>query len=68
MSQRRLIQGGIGLATGSAVVGALLVGLAEEATILFLPSTYKIGVGFVIIAVLLLLRPQGLFGTAEIRK
>lgn len=26
MSQRRLIQGGIGLATGSAVVGALLVG------------------------------------------
>lgn len=61
------ILGGIGSVYG-AILGAFLVGLAEEATILFLPSTYKIGVGFVIIALLLLVRPQGLFGTAEIKK
>ena len=61
------ILGGIGSPYG-AIVGALVLGLAEELTILFLPSTYKIGVGFVIIALLLLVRPQGLFGTAEIKK
>jgi branched-subunit amino acid ABC-type transport system permease component len=61
------ILGGIGSPYG-AILGAVLVGLAEEATILVLPSTYKIAVGFVIIAVLLLVRPQGLFGTAEIKK
>lgn len=61
------ILGGIGSPYG-AILGAVLVGLAEEATILVLPSAYKIAVGFVIIAVLLLVRPQGLFGTAEIKK
>lgn len=61
------ILGGIGSPYG-AMLGALLVGLAEELTILVLPSTYKVGVGFVIIALLLLLRPQGLFGQPIIRK
>lgn len=61
------ILGGIGSPYG-AIVGALLVGLAEEMTILVLPSTYKVGVGFMLIAVLLLVRPHGLFGQPEIRK
>lgn len=61
------ILGGIGSPYG-AILGALLVGLAEEATFLVIPSTYKVGVGFVIIAILLLVRPQGLFGTVEIKK
>ena len=61
------ILGGIGSPYG-AILGALLLGLAEELTILVLPSTYKIAVGFVIIAIFLLVRPQGLFGTAEIKK
>lgn len=61
------ILGGIGSPYG-AILGALMLGLAEELTVLVLPSTYKIGVGFVIITVLLLFRPQGLFGTAEIKK
>lgn len=61
------ILGGIGSPYG-ALVGAILVGLAEELTVLVLPSTYKVGVGFVIIAVFLTLRPQGLFGVAEIKK
>ena len=61
------ILGGIGSPYG-AILGAVLVGLAEEATFLVIPSTYKVGVGFAIIAVLLLIRPQGLFGTVEIKK
>lgn len=61
------ILGGIGSPYG-AMLGALLVGLAEELTVLVLPSSYKVGVGFLIIAILLLIRPQGLFGRSEIKK
>lgn len=61
------ILGGIGSVYG-AMLGALLVGLAEEFAFLILPSTYKIGVGFILIAILLLLRPHGLFGQPEIKK
>lgn len=61
------ILGGIGSPYG-AMLGALLVGMAEEMTVLVLPSSYKVGVGFVIIAVFLLIRPQGLLGQPEIKK
>lgn len=61
------ILGGIGSPYG-ALVGALLVGLAEEFTVLVLPSTYKVGVGFMIIAILLLFRPHGIFGTPQFKK
>ncbi|MFQ5774956.1 MAG: branched-chain amino acid ABC transporter permease [Kiloniellaceae bacterium] len=61
------ILGGIGSPYG-ALVGAVLVGLAEELTVLVLPSTYKVGVGFIIIAILLLFRPHGLFGVAQVKK
>ncbi len=61
------ILGGIGSPYG-AMLGAFLVGLAEELTVLVLPSTYKISVGFFIIAILLLLRPHGLLGQPEIKK
>jgi branched-subunit amino acid ABC-type transport system permease component len=50
------------------MAGALAVGITEELTVLVLPSTYKVAVGFAIIAVLLLVRPQGLFGLPEIKK
>lgn len=61
------ILGGIG-SMGGAVAGAILVGLAEELSVMFLVPAYKAGVGFVVIALMLLLRPQGLFGRAAIRK
>ncbi len=61
------ILGGIGSPYG-AMAGAVLVGLAEEMTALWFDPAYKVGVGFVIIAVLLLFRPQGLFGQPEIKK
>ncbi|MFQ5468390.1 MAG: branched-chain amino acid ABC transporter permease [Kiloniellaceae bacterium] len=61
------ILGGIGSPFG-AVAGAVLVGLAEEVTGLWFNPAYKVGVGFIIITILLLFRPQGLFGQPEIKK
>lgn len=61
------ILGGIGSPVG-AMVGAVAVGLGEEFTAHFFNPAYKVGVGFVIIAILLLIRPQGLFGQPEIKK
>lgn len=61
------ILGGIGSVPG-AIAGAVLVGLAEELSVLFLVPAYKAAVGFVVIALVLLLRPQGLFGRAVVRK
>ena len=61
------ILGGIGSPYG-AMIGSVLVGLAEELTGAFLAPSYKVAVGFVIIAILLMFRPQGLFGLPEIKK
>ncbi|HEV8439725.1 MAG TPA: branched-chain amino acid ABC transporter permease [Methylomirabilota bacterium] len=55
------ILGGIGSAPG-ALVGALVVGLAEELSTIVIPPTYKSAVGFAIILLVLLVRPQGLAG------
>lgn len=61
------ILGGIGSPTG-ALIGAVVIGVAEEFTADFFDPAYKVGVGFVVIAILLLVRPQGLFGQPAIRK
>jgi branched-subunit amino acid ABC-type transport system permease component len=55
------ILGGIGSAPG-ALVGALIVGVAEELSTMVMPPTYKSAVGFAIILVMLLVRPRGLGG------
>jgi branched-chain amino acid transport system permease protein len=54
------ILGGVGRIEG-AVIGGLIVGLAEELSVLVLPSQYKAATAFVILLVILLLRPSGLF-------
>lgn len=61
------ILGGIGSPIG-AVLGALAIGLAEELTVLVLSSTYKTAVAFLVIALVLILRPQGILGQPEVRK
>jgi neutral amino acid transport system permease protein len=59
-----VILGGIGNPYG-AIVGALTIGLAQELSVPFLGSEYKLGVALFIMVVILLVRPQGLFrGTA----
>jgi len=56
------ILGGIGSAPG-ALLGALVVGVTEEISIVVIPPTYKSAVGFAIMLLVLLLRPRGLLGS-----
>ena len=55
------IIGGIGNVYG-AILGALILGLAENFGIWYLPSGYKDAIAFVILFIFLLFRPKGLFG------
>ena len=55
------VLGGLGSIPG-AVAGALALGLAEELALLVAPPTYRTGVGFVAILLMLTFRPRGLLG------
>ena len=55
------ILGGAGSLYG-AVIGGLAVGLAENLSVMVIPSTYKPAIPFLLILVVLYFRPQGLFG------
>jgi branched-chain amino acid transport system permease protein len=59
--------GGIGSAPG-AVVGGLLLGMIEALTAGYLSSNYKDAVAFLIILVVLVAIPQGLFGRVKIER
>lgn len=61
------ILGGLGNPTG-AVVGALVLGVVGELATLVVAPNYRAGVGFLAIALVLMFRPHGLFGTREIVK
>ncbi len=56
-----VILGGMGSLIG-ALIGGLIVGVAESLGTVFLPSSMKQVVSFTIMIVILLFRPQGLFG------
>jgi len=58
------ILGGIGHPIGAICAGVLLGTLQEMATP-FVGFTYKIAISFVVLLIVLLLRPQGLFSHAE---
>ncbi|MDA3920423.1 MAG: branched-chain amino acid ABC transporter permease [Salinisphaera sp.] len=53
------ILGGVGRPYG-AVLGGLIIGLAMNYSVLFMPSAYKLAVAFIIMIAVLILRPQGL--------
>jgi branched-chain amino acid transport system permease protein len=55
------VLGGLGSIPGS-VVGAVLLGIAEEVALLGIAPSYRTAVGFVAILVVLTFRPSGLFG------
>ena len=55
------ILGGIGNPLG-ALAGAMVVGIAQEVSIELFAPAYKPGVAFVILILILLVRPRGLFG------
>ena len=54
------ILGGIGSPYG-AMAGALVIGLAEELSTPFIPTEYKPAVSLVLLVLVLLVRPRGLF-------
>lgn len=58
-----VILGGIGSAYG-ALAGGLLIGLVQEWSTIFVAPTYKEAVGFLVLILVLLIRPQGIFGRA----
>jgi len=61
------ILGGLGSPLG-AFAGALVIGVVSELSTLVIAPNYRIGVPLVAIAVILVFRPQGLFGQPYIRK
>jgi branched-chain amino acid transport system permease protein len=56
-----VILGGIG-SVGGAVVGGLVVGLAESAAVAFVGAEWRAAAAFAVLTLMLLLRPNGLFG------
>lgn len=61
------ILGGFGNATG-ALVGGMLLGLIEALGSFYISSAYKDAFAFIVLIVLLFVRPQGLLGRKKITK
>jgi branched-chain amino acid transport system permease protein len=61
------VLGGIG-SLGGAVVGGLIIGLVEAFWAGYLPGEYKDFAAFVLLILVLLVRPSGLFGRPEVSK
>lgn len=59
-----MIVGGVGSLEGAMLAG-LILGVAESLTVGYVSSSYRDGIAFIILTVILLLRPSGLFGQRE---
>jgi len=59
-----MVLGGLGSITGT-FIGGIILGVTESATGYFLSLTYREVVGLVLFILVLIFRPQGLFGTKE---
>jgi neutral amino acid transport system permease protein len=57
-----VVLGGIGNAFG-ALAGGLVIGLAQEWSTLPIDPQWKTGVSFLVLIIVLIFRPQGIFGT-----
>ena len=56
--------GGVGSIPG-VIVGGLILGLAENISLAWLQSDYKVILAFTILLIVIILRPRGLFGLAR---
>jgi len=57
-----VILGGIGNPYG-AMVGGMIIGLSGEISTAFISTAYKPAVAFIIMVIMLIIKPRGLFGT-----
>ena len=60
-----VVLGGMGYVPG-AMLGGLLLGMVETLGAAFLSSAFKDGYGFILMILILWLRPNGLFGAKEV--
>jgi branched-chain amino acid transport system permease protein len=61
------VLGGIGNITG-AMLGGLILGMAEVLSVAYGQSTYRDATAFVILVIILILKPQGLTGKGTVEK
>jgi neutral amino acid transport system permease protein len=59
-----VVLGGIGNAYG-ALLGGLTIGLVQEWSTMLIVPTYKEAIGFLVLILVLLARPEGIFGQAR---
>jgi neutral amino acid transport system permease protein len=59
-----VVMGGIGNAYG-ALAGGVVLGLVIEWSTLFIDARWKTAIGFVVLILVLIIRPQGIFGKAK---
>lgn len=59
-----VIMGGIGNPYG-ALAGGLIIGVVQQVSTAFLNPAYKPAVAFIVMIIILLVRPQGIFGGRE---
>lgn len=59
-----IVLGGIGNPYGT-IAGGMIIGLSQELSTAVLPTEYKFAVSFVVMTVVLLIKPEGLFGGAK---
>jgi branched-chain amino acid transport system permease protein len=61
------ILGGLGSPLG-AFFGSIIIGVVGELSTLVIPPNYRIGIPLAVIALILIFRPQGIFGKPNIKK
>lgn len=60
-----VLLGGLGDAFG-ALAGGMVLGLVTEWSTMFIDSRWKLAVGFIVLILVLIIRPQGIFGKAKV--